>query len=142
MSTTEMTSRQKAIALLAIAIGLTLLISVGLLLREKAPGNMGNGFLVGAGVALIAALIMGWRVTRTPSRATTFERAFIQQGDERDDALLTRALAVLGLLSLPLTGVAVIAIALGAGVPMVLALLMAAQAVTGVIAFTVNARHH
>ncbi len=142
MLTTEMTSRQKAIALLAAAIGLTLLVGVGLLLRENAPGNMGNGFLVGGGVALIAALIMGWRVTHAPSSATTFERAFTQHGDERDDAVLTRALAVLGLLSLPLTGAAAIAIALGAEVAMILVLLMAAQALTGVIAFTVNARRH
>ena len=60
--------------------------------------------------------------------------------DERDDAVLTRALAVLGLLSLPLTGAAGVALGLGADVAMIIFLLMAAELLTGVIAFAVIAR--
>ncbi len=142
MSTAEMTPRQKAIILLAAAIGLILIVGVGLLLREKAPGNMGNGFLSGAGVAIVAVLVMLWRVAHASSGATTFERAWTSHGDERDDAVLTNALSVLGLLSLPLTGAAGVAIGLGADVSMVLFLLMAAQALTGVIAFALYARRH
>ncbi len=142
MSTTEMTTRQKGLVLLAMAVGLTLVVGLGLLLRDRGPGNMGNGFLVGAGVAVVAALIMGWRVAHASSGATTFERAWTQHGDERDDAVLTRALAVLGLLSLPLTAAATIAIALGADVAMVLFFLLAAELLTGVIAFAVTARRY
>ena len=69
--------------------------------------------------------------------ATTFERAWLQSGDERDDAVLTRSLAVLGLLAFPLTGVAAIAIAVGAHVPMVMCLLLFTQVAVGVVAFGV-----
>lgn len=142
MLRTETTTRQKAFALLIAAIVLTLLVGVGLLLRENAPGNMGNGFLVGAGVAFVVVLIMGWRVTRADSGATVFERAFTSHGDERDAAILTRALAVLGLMALPLAGVAGVTIGLGANPLMVLVLLMVAESVTGIIAFAVYARRH
>lgn len=142
MSTPETTRRRKAFALLLVAVGLTAVIGVGLLLQEYVPGNMGTGFLVGVGVAIVAVLIMGWRVTHSPSGATAFERAWTSHGDERDDAVLTSALAVIGLLSLPLTGVAAVAIGLGADVAMVLFLLMAAELLTGVIAYTVTARRN
>jgi hypothetical protein len=52
-----------------------------------------------------------------------------------DDAVLTRALAVLGLLTLPLTGVAGIAIGLGAAVEMVIALLLFTGVAVGAAAF-------
>jgi hypothetical protein len=80
---------------------------------------------------------MAWRVTRRPDRATTFERAWTQTGDERDDAVLTRALAVLGLLAVPLTGGAAIAIGMGAAVEMVLALLLMVEVAVGAAAFVV-----
>lgn len=101
---------------------------------------MGIGLLQGAGVGLVACAIVGWRITRHPERATTFERAFTQAGDERDDALLTRSLAVLGLAALPLTGVAAIAIGFGADVAMILFFLLMAQFAVGAIAFAVIAR--
>lgn len=119
---------------------LALVIATGLLLREHAPGNMGSGFLVGAAVAMLGGAVMWWRATRSPDRASTFERAWTQTGDERDDAMLTHALAVLGLLAVPLTGVAAIAIGLGATVEMVLALLLAAEVAAGALAFLVVAR--
>ena len=142
MSTTETTTRRTGLVLLLMAVGLTVVVGIGLLLQEYAPGNMGTGFLSGAGVAIVAVLIMAWRVTRAGSDATSFERAWTSHGDERDDAVLTRALAVLGLLSLPLTSAAVIAIGLGADVSMVLFLLMAAELMTGVIAFVVTTRRN
>lgn len=142
MSRTEMTSRQKATTLVIAAIGLVTLASAGLLLREYAPGSMGTGFLGGAGVAIVAVLIMRWRVTRDPGHATSFERAYTSHGDERDDAILTKALAVLGLLSLPLAGMAGIAMGLGADPMMVLVLLMAAELLTGVIAYAVHSRRN
>src|SRR5690606_27812796 len=132
---TELTARQKAGALLGTMIAVSLVVGIGLLLRERGPGNMGTGVLQGAGIAVVAAAIMAWRVSRNPARATTFERAFTQQGDERDDAILTRALAVLGTSAVPLTGAAAVAIGLGAEVSMVLFLLLMAQLLVGAVSF-------
>ncbi|HLS44651.1 MAG TPA: hypothetical protein VK045_04390 [Ornithinicoccus sp.] len=140
MSTTEMTGRQKAVVLLVMMVALGGVIVIGLVLREHGPGNMGTGFLQGAAVGVLGVTVMAWRVTRAPDRATVFERAFTQQGDERDDAVLTRSLAVLGLAAFPLTGAATIAIGLGLDVAMVLALLLMAQLVVGVVAFTIVGR--
>lgn len=140
MSKTEMTGRQRAAVLLVLMVVLGALTATGLLLREHGPGNMGTGFLSGAAVALVGVAVMAWRVTRDPQGASTFERAFTQQGDERDDALLTTALAVLGLTAVPLTGAAAVAIGLGAEVPMVLALLLGAQVLVGLVAYAVAAR--
>ncbi len=137
MSTDGRTRTKPALAL-GIALGaLALLVVTGLLLREHGPGNMGTGFLWGGAVSLVGAGVMAWRVSRRPGSATTFERAWTQTGDERDDALLTRALAVLGLLAVPLTGAAVIAIGLGAAVEMVLTLLLVAEIAVGAVAFAV-----
>jgi hypothetical protein len=133
MSKTELTLPRKltmAIAVLGLLVALAV---VGVLLREHAPGGMGNGFLQGAGLSIVAAAVMAWRVSRR--RGTTFERAWTQTGDERDDAVLTRSLAVLGLLTLPVTGIAAVAIALGAGTAMVLALLLSSQVVVLGVAF-------
>jgi hypothetical protein len=142
MSTDRRTRTQLALSLgVALAL-LALLVATGLLLQEYGPGNMGGGFLAGAGGALGVAAVMAWRVSRRPAAATTFERAWTQRGDERDDAVLTRALAVLGLLALPLTGVAGIAIGLGAAVEMVIALLLFAELAVGAVAFAVVDRRN
>ncbi|MEU4567897.1 hypothetical protein [Micromonospora sp. NPDC023956] len=116
---------------------LALLVAVGLLLREHAPGNMGVGFLQGAAVGLLGVLVMAWRLRKRPERATVFERAWTQTGDERDDAILTRALAVLGLVAFPLTGAAAIAIGLGAAAQMVVGVLLLAEILVGAVAFAV-----
>jgi drug/metabolite transporter (DMT)-like permease len=135
MSTRELAGKQKALGLLIGAVALVLIIAAGLLLREHGPGNMGNGFLQGAAVGLVGAGIMFWRVNRRT--ASTFERAWTQTGDERDDRVLTHALAVLGLLAFPLTGAAAIAIGLGLHAPMVLFLLLCAELVVGAVSFVV-----
>jgi drug/metabolite transporter (DMT)-like permease len=142
MSTDQYTGKQKALALGLTLTIVAVVIGTGLLLREYGPGNMGTGFLVGAALALAAGAVTAWRVTRRPGRATTFERAWTQTGDERDDAVLTRALAVLGLLSVPLTGAATIAIGLGAAVEIVLTLLLAAEILVGAVAFAVVNRRN
>ncbi|NOJ58778.1 hypothetical protein [Arthrobacter sp. 260] len=137
MWTDAYTSKQKALALGLVLVGLTALIATGLLLQEYGPGNMGTGLLTGGAVGLAAALVGLWRITRRPDSTTSFERAWTQTGDERDDAVLTRSLAVLGLLSFPLTAVAAIAIGLGAAVEMVLALLLITEILVGAVAFAV-----
>lgn len=135
MSTDTVTSQQKAALFGLVLVGLPALVVTGLLLQEHGPGNMGAGFLAGGAVGIVVAGIGLWRITRTPSRASTFERAWTQTGDERDDAVLTRSLAILGLLSFPLTAVAAIAIGFGALVEMIIALLLISQALVGAIAF-------
>jgi Na+/proline symporter len=137
---TELTGKQKALALVAIFALLALVIVVGLVLRVRGPGNMGTGFLQGAAFGFVAAGVMWWRATRHADRATTFERSWTQTGDERDDRILTRSLAVLGLLAFPLTGIAAIAIGLGALVEMVLALLLFGEVLVGVVSFAVISR--
>ncbi|OLT21238.1 hypothetical protein BJF81_15545 [Ornithinimicrobium sp. CNJ-824] len=140
MWTTELTARQKANVLLAVAALLAAILATGLLLQEHGPGNMGTGFLQGAGVALVAAAVTLWRVTRRPERTTTFERAFTQTGDERDDSVLTRALAVLGLTAPLLTTAAVVVIGLGAETMMALFFLLVGQIAVGAVAFAFIAR--
>lgn len=137
MSTDGRTGTKPALALAAVSATVALCIATGLLLREYAPGNMGEGFLWGAAIGLAGAGAMWWRVSRRPGRATILERAWTQTGDERDDAVLTRALAVLGLLAFPLTGATTIAIGLGAAVEMMLTLLLLAEVLVGAVAFAV-----
>ena len=137
MSTDQFTGKQIARFLLVLGVTLAVVLTVGLLLREHGPGNMGNGFLAGGAVGMVAAAVVVWRLAKRPQSVTTFERAWSQTGDERDDAVLTRALAVLGLASFPLTAVAAIAIAFGASVEMCLALLLFAEVGVGALAFVV-----
>jgi hypothetical protein len=142
MSTDQLTGKRKAFV---VVVALTLLAAViitGLVLREHGPGNMWAGFLVGAGVAILAAGLAAWRVARRPARATTFERAWTQTGDERDDRVLTLALAVLGLLAVPLTGIASIAIALGGAAEVVLTVLLVVEILAGAAAFAVVNRRN
>lgn len=140
MSTSELTARQKTFVLLTVMLLLTAVVGVGMLLQEHGPGNMGTGLLQGAAFALVGSAVVFWRVVRRPDRVSTFERAFTQTGDERDDVLLTRALAVLGLAACPLTGTAAVAIGLGADVSMMLFLLLVGQLGVGTTAFAVIAR--
>ena len=137
MSTDKRTAKPKALTVAVVMAALALIVIIGLLLVEHGPGNMGVGFLQGAAIALVGGVVLLWRVTKRPQSTTTFERAWTQTGDERDDAVLTRALAVLGLLAFPLTAAATIAIGLGALVEMVLTLLLVAQLLVGAVAFAV-----
>lgn len=137
MSTTRFSPKQRFALIALLMVFIALIVGGGLALRAYAPGNMGNGFLGGAGVAVIAASIAGWRSLRHPQRATTLERGWTQTGDERDDAVLTRALAVLGLLSLPLVGIATLLIGSGVSELPVLVLLNGALIATFAVAYSV-----
>ncbi|WBB88824.1 hypothetical protein [Verrucosispora sp. WMMC514] len=135
---TEGRNTTRMMIFVAVLLAFTaLVIAIGLGLREHAPGNMGAGFLQGAAIGLLAILLMAWRLSKRPDRATTFERAWTQTGDERDDAVLTRALAVLGLAAFPLTAASAIAVALGAEPLIVLTMLLFAQIGVGGVAFPV-----
>lgn len=141
MSTrTKLTAAQRAVAAVVAATTLTLIVVVGMVLREHGPGNMGTGFLQGALVGVVAFAVMAVRAARRPERATTFERAWTQQGDERDDAVLTRALAVVGISAFPATAFAGVAMALGAPVEVVVTLLLGTEIAVFAVAFAVVSR--
>ena len=131
---------RRTLTVAGVAVATAALVGTGLLLRAHGPGNMGLGFLQGGAFGLVAVAVLLWRVYRRPSSLTSFERAWTQTGDERDDAVLTRALAVLGLAAFPLTAVAAIAVGLGAGVEMMLFLLLMAQLAVGAAAYAAIAR--
>jgi hypothetical protein len=138
MSSTDRDSTRLRLTRLAVlGGGLVLVVAGGLVLRQHGPGNMGNGFIGGGVLAVLLAGLAVWHSTTRPASASTFERAFTQNGDERDDAVLTRALAVLGLCAVPVTGIAAVSIGLGADESMVLALLLIAQLTIGAVAFVV-----
>jgi hypothetical protein len=138
------TERTRPVTGRIIAVGLaaaTVLVVVGgLLLREHAPGNMGNGFLISGLASVVVFGVVGWRAVARPGEATTFERAWTQTGDERDDAVLTWALSLLGFCAVPLTGIAGVTMALGVDEAMVMALLLLAQIGVGVVGFAVATR--
>ncbi len=140
MSTNSWTNRTKAITIAAFLTLTVVIVTVGVVLREHGPGNMGNGFLTGAGIGGVALLVVGWRISRRPERVSTFERAWTQTGDERDDAILTRAFAVLGFSAVPLTVVTTILLSLGVPMAPVLALLNFALIGVFAVAFAVIAR--
>lgn len=140
MWTTSSPARLRLALVLVVAVAAVIIVPGWLYLREHAPGNMGNGFLVGGLVALGAFAVALWRTAAHPERATTAERAWTSQGDERDAAVLTSSLAVVGFAALPLTGAAAIALALGRDTAMVMALLLLAELLVGAVAFVVQVR--
>lgn len=137
MQTEQLFAKHKPLIVGVWLVVLAAVILVGLLLREYGPGNMGNGFLVGGFIGILLAGFAIWRVSRRPQRATTFERAFTQTGDERESAVLTRALAVMGLASFLLTCAAIVAVAFGGPIEVVLGVLLIAELLTGAVAFFV-----
>lgn len=137
MQTEQLFAKHKPLIVGVWLVLLAAVVLVGLLLRQYGPGNMGNGFLVGGFIGILLAGFAIWRVRRRPQRATTFERAFTQTGDERESAVLTRALAVMGLASFLLTCAAIVAVALGGPVEVVLGVLLGAELLTGAVAFFV-----
>lgn len=98
----------------AATVALAVLVSLGVLLHQYGPGRMWLGYATGVALAGAGFVVAGWRVSRRPDRATPVERALVHAGDERDDDVLTRALAVVGLLSMPMAAIASIVIAVGA----------------------------
>lgn len=135
MSTNDLTAKQRVLIIALAFVFIAAVVSAGLYLRKHAPGNLGNGFLTGAGIAILGVALAWWRAIRRPQSASTFERAWTQSGDERDDAVLTRALAVVGLTAIPLTGVATIVLAVGGPMLPVLAILNFALIGVLIIAF-------
>ena len=92
MSTNNLSAKHVAAIVTAALLAIAGIVTLGMFLREYGPGNMGNGFFAGAGIAIAALAIAWWRAVRHPGSATSLERAWTTTGDERDDAVLTRHL--------------------------------------------------
>lgn len=140
MSTPRTTDQFPLIAAVTIGSTVAVVVPCALLLREHGPGHMWLGFIIGGAIASVGGLIAGWRVYRRPDRATAADRALVHAGDERDDTVLTRSLAVVGLLALPLASGACIAIAVDADALAVAGALTFALLAALIVAFTVYSR--
>ncbi|HET8614631.1 MAG TPA: hypothetical protein VFL94_03825 [Actinomycetales bacterium] len=138
MSTTEL-SRRTRLAL-GIALGLVVVVTLGLVLRRWGPGNMGNGVLQGGFVTILLFAVAAWRTSRRPDRTLTAERALTGAGDERDDAVMTRSAAFVGVLALPLTGLATVALALEAPTEIVMTILLWTELILAVASFVFYSR--
>ena len=136
MTSTDSTrTRTVAGFTIGLALGLVVLVSGALLLRELGPGNMWLGYIVGASLTLLAAGVAFWRVWRHPEATTTAERAVTHRADERDRAVVSRAAAVTGAFTIPLTGVAAVVVAVGVEPAPVFAILLWTQLAVLVVAF-------
>lgn len=136
MSKTETDSARSRLALfIGFAVAIVVLVAGGLVLRAYGPGNMGNGFMAGGGVALVAVAIAGVRVMA--GRGSTFERAYTQMGDERDDLVLTRALAVVGITSIPLVAAGLVVVAIGLDPIITIGVLFAVLLAVAALSFVV-----
>ena len=133
MTTERTLSRRTALGTLVAMVAFV--VPLALVLREYGPGNMWRGVLVGAAIALTGGAVATWRVSR--AHGSTADRAFLQVGDERDDAILTRAAAVAGVSALPLTALATVAVAVGADAVATLGVLLVIEAAVLAIAFVV-----
>lgn len=140
MSTTDTSPRLAKALVLGVAIGLVVVVTGGLLLRAYAPGRMWLGFIVGGAISIGAIGFAGWRRLTHPERTTSAERSLVGQGDERDQAVARSATATLGAFAIPLTTAAVIALAVGAPVAPVAALLLWSELLVLVAAFVVIER--
>jgi hypothetical protein len=138
MSTSE-TARRTQVAL-GVAAGLVAVVTIGLALLRWGPADMGNGVLVGGLVTIVLFLVAAWRTSRRPDRTITAERALTGAGDERDAAVMTRSAAFVGVLALPLTALATVALALGAATEVVMTLLLWTELALAVASFTVITR--
>ena len=122
---------------LGVGVGLAVLVTGAFVLDEIGPGNIGKGFAVGGLIAVGAFALAMWRSSRRPDSTTTADRALLGAGDERDRAIVRHAPAVVGLLAMPLSAAAAVALALGADVAMVMAILLWSELGVGIVAFVV-----
>jgi len=137
MSTTELRTRPGLQIGAVLALAVVVVVPLAVLLREHGPGSMWAGFLIGAAIAFLGFGVALWRTQRHSARTTPADRALLHTGDERDDALLTQALAVVGVVAIPLTGLATIALAVGADTEMVMAILLITEVTVLVVGFAI-----
>lgn len=122
--------------------GAAVLVPLVIVLNRYGPGDMGRGAAVGGGLALAGFAVAAWRAMRRPGSTTSLDRAFTRTGDERDDAVLTAALAVVGMVSLPAAAIATATVAVGAPALPTLAILLYALLAVAIVSYVVQSRRH
>lgn len=143
MMNTKTTKRQQAIILVsAFGAGVVALVILALVLYNYGPGNMWLGAIGGGTVTLLALAVATWRVLRRPDSSNLVDRTIAVGAarDERDQAILRNAFAILGYFALPLTMVAAVALAIGAPLLPTITILLFSQIATGVGGFIYQAR--
>ena len=122
---------------IAVLFSLTVVLTGWMLIRPHNP-SLAKGFLIG-GIAAVAVLVI--ILVRGRAKAGhSLTRSVAGAADERDQAVLTAALAVAGVTSIPLMSAAVVALGVGAPVAPVAGLMIWSQLLTLVIAYAVNSR--
>ncbi|NKX92946.1 hypothetical protein HF995_06590 [Sanguibacter hominis ATCC BAA-789] len=118
------------------------LVPLVLILNRYGPGDMGRGAAVGGSAVLVGFALAAWRAMRRPESTSTLDRVFTRTGDERDDAVATAALAIVGVVSLPASAIATAAVAVGAPALPTLTILLYALLAVAIVAYVVQGRRH
>ncbi len=126
MSTEPRTAPSTAIWSLSILAGAVVVILGYLALNGRSPGNMAGGFLVGGATVLAAAAVGRWRAVRRPSAAGSAARWFGAVPDERDDDVLTRALAIVGYVAIMASSLSTVLVATTSWDPLAIAAILPA----------------
>lgn len=134
----------KAALTAAFAAGTAAVIAISLVLRAYGPGNMWKGAISGGVATLIVLAIVTWRSAKRPEKATTADRATAlwDAADERDLRIRTNTAATLGYLTLPITALAAVVLAIGVDTEMVMAILIFLQIGIAIIAFALENRRN
>ena len=138
MSTTSRSTLVQG--LVGFACGLAAAVTLIVLLATNGQDSMATGAAVGGGAVLLLFCVAVVRALRNPARLTRPERTVTGHGDERDSRLAEKAFATTGLVALPTTAVATVALALGAPTIPVMAVLMWLLVIVLVVASVVAAR--
>lgn len=119
--------------------GLVAIVGGYALLEPRVPGNVASGFLTGGLTVLLLTVVQRWRVRRR-SAGGPAARWAAGEPDERDDRILTRALAVVGYVGILAASAGVVAMFAGIDAAVLLGALPAVLIVTLVISFVVFSR--
>lgn len=113
-------------------------VALFLALNGRSPGNMAGGALAGGIAVLVAAAVGRWRAVRRADKAGSTARWLGAVPDERDDDVLTRALAVVGYVAVMASCLAVVLVAATSWNPLaIVGALPSLLLVTLVISFAV-----
>lgn len=138
MSTTSRSTLVQG--LVGFACGLAAAVTLVALLASNGQDSMAKGAATGGGAVLLLFCVVVVRALRNPARLTHPERTVTGHGDERDVRLAEKAFATTGLVAIPATAVATVALALGAPMIPVMAVLMWLLVGALVVASVVAAR--
>ena len=130
-------AQQRNTWLLAVLSGAVAIVALYAVLAGRAPGDAAEGALAGGGSVLLAACVARWRTVRRARTAGTAARIGGGALDERDNHVLTRTLAVVGVVAIITSALASAAGMVGADATVVVGavpfVLLAALGITFVV---------